>query len=42
MKTNEDIKKFELAEQEYANSYLSIRELSKKYSIAREAFYGWL
>lgn len=42
MKTDEDIKKFELAEQEYANSYLSIRELSKKYGVAREAFYGWL
>lgn len=33
METN--IKNYELAEQEYANSFLSIRELSAKYNIPR-------
>lgn len=42
MKTNEELDRFRLAEEEYANSYKSIREISKKYSLAREAFYGWL
>ena len=42
MENIDDIKKYELAEQEYANTYLSIREISKKYSIPREVFHGWL
>jgi hypothetical protein len=41
MKTTEQIKQFELAEQEYANSNKSIRELSKAYSIDRSMLYGW-
>lgn len=40
METN--IKNYELAEQEYANSFLSIRELSTKYNIPRQTFQGWL
>ena len=40
METN--IINYELAEKEYANSALSIRELSTKYSIPRQAFQGWL
>lgn len=37
-----DIKNYELAEKEYANSSSSIRELSTKYNIPRQTFQGWL
>lgn len=42
MKCNESIKKYELAEQEYVNSPIGIRELSKRYNINRAVFTGWL
>ena len=42
MKRNEMIKAYELAEQEYANSAIGIREISKKYCIDRSVFTGWL
>lgn len=37
-----NLKPFELAEQEYANSSIGIRELSKKYNIERGRLSGWL
>lgn len=40
METN--IRNYELAEKEYANSSSSIRELSTKYNIPRQTFQGWL
>lgn len=39
---NIDITQYELAEQEYANSSISIRELADKYNIQRQVFTGWL
>lgn len=42
MKRSECIEIYELAEQEYANSAIGIRELSKKYCIDRSVFTGWL
>lgn len=37
-----DIKQYELAEKEYANSIVGIRELVKKYNLERGVFTGWL
>lgn len=37
-----DIKQYELAEREYANSIVGIRELVKKYNLDRGVFTGWL
>lgn len=42
MITEEGLHKYELAEQEYANSYIGIRELSKKYNLDRGKLSGWL
>ena len=42
MDKNELIEKLELAEKEYANSPIGIRELSTKYNIRRAVFTGWL
>lgn len=36
------IKNLELAEEEYANSTIGIREISKKYGFQRQVFTGWL
>lgn len=37
-----DIKQYELAEEEYANSIVGIRELVKTYKLDRGVFTGWL